>query len=95
MFVVLLTFSANRAQASQHMAGHNAWLQRGFDAGVFLLSGSLQAQQGGGILAHQISLADLRQRVSEDPFVAEDVVRADIIELSPSRADERLAFLLG
>ena len=29
-----------------------------------------------------------------DPFVAEDVVTAEIVELAPSRADDRLSFLL-
>jgi hypothetical protein len=33
--------------------------------------------------------------VNDDPFVVEDVVSAEILELAPSRADERLAFLLG
>lgn len=95
MFIILLRFAADRARASQLMEGHKAWLQRGFDDGVFLLSGSLQPQLGGGILAHGISLSDLQRRVNADPFVAEGVVSAEILELSPSRADERLAFLCG
>ena len=38
MFVVLLKFAANRDQAGRHMDGHKAWLQRGFDDGVFVLA---------------------------------------------------------
>jgi hypothetical protein len=33
--------------------------------------------------------------VNEDPFVAEDVVRAEILEITPAKADERLGFLLS
>ncbi len=95
MFIVLLKFAANRSQASAFMEGHKAWLRRGFDDGVFLLAGSLQPDQGGGILAHGVSRADLERRVNDDPFVAENVVAAEVIELSPSRTDERLAFLQG
>ncbi len=95
MFVVLLRFSANKAQAGQHMEGHKDWLKRGFDDGVFVLAGSLQPNEGGGILAHATSLAELKDRVNADPFVAHDVVSADILEIAPSRADERLKFLLG
>ena len=95
MFIILLRFSANKGQAGQHMAGHNAWLKRGFDDGVFLLAGSIQPQAGGGIVAHGTTLAELQQRVNDDPFVAEDVVSAEIIGITPARADERLAFLLG
>jgi uncharacterized protein YciI len=95
MFVVLLKFSSNKDQASQFMEGHKTWIQRGFDDGVFLLAGSLHPASGGGIVAHNTSLPDLQNRVNSDPFVAEDVVKAEIIEIKPSRADERLAFLLG
>lgn len=93
MFIVLLKFATNKSSAAQHMEGHKAWLTRGFDDGIFLLAGSLQPNQGGGIVAHGISFADLQARVKGDPFVAEGVVDAEIIELAPSRTDERLAFL--
>jgi len=32
--------------------------------------------------------------VNGDPFVAENVVSAEILEITPSKADERLKFLL-
>lgn len=94
MFVVLLKFSANKAEAGQFMAGHNEWLKRGFDDGVFLLAGSLQPKLGGAVVAHNTSLADLQSRVESDPFVAEDVVSAEILEITPAKADARLNFLL-
>ena len=95
MFVVLLKFSGNKGRAGQFMEGHKEWLKRGFDEGVFLLAGSLQPNSGGGILAHNTSLPDLQSRVKADPFVEKDVVRAEILEIAPSRADERLKFILG
>jgi uncharacterized protein YciI len=95
MFIVLLRFSNNKAQAGQLMDGHNKWIKRGFDEGVFLLVGSLKPSQGGGLLAHNTTLPDLEKRVKEDPFVRKDVVSAEILELSPAMTDERLIFLLG
>jgi uncharacterized protein YciI len=95
MFVVLLRFSDNKGRASQLMEGHKEWIRRGFEDGVFLVAGSLQPSLGGGIVAHNTSLPDLRNRVNVDPFVTEGVVSAEIIELTPSRTDERLAFLVG
>jgi uncharacterized protein YciI len=94
MFVVLLRFSDRKDQAAQFMAGHKAWIDRGIQDGVFLLVGSIQPNVGGAIMAHNLSLAALQDRVRDDPFVAERVVSAEILELKPSRADERLAFLL-
>lgn len=94
MFIIFLKFSGNKAKAGELMDGHNQWLKRGFDDGTFLLAGSLQPGLGGGILAHNTTQADLENRVNEDPFVKENVVTAEIIELSPAKADERLNFLL-
>ena len=95
MFIVLLKFSDNKGQASQFMEGHKAWIKRGFDDGVFILSGSLQPSLGGGVLANNTSLVDLQTRVNADPFVAENVVSAEILEITPAKTDERLNFLLG
>jgi len=95
MFVVLLKFSDNKSKAGEFMESHNAWLKRGFDDGVFLLAGSLQPSLGGGILAHNTSLADLQIRVKDDPFVAVNVVSAEVLEIAVAKADSRLDFLLN
>ena len=94
MFMVLLRFSGNKSQAGQFIEGHKAWIKSGFDEGVFLLVGSLQPDLGGAILAHNTSLSDLQGRVNNDPFVAKNVATAEILEIAPSRRDERLSFLL-
>jgi uncharacterized protein YciI len=95
VFTVLLRFSVNKAQAPQFMEGHKAWIQRGMEDGVFLVVGSLQPNAGGAILAHGISLPELQARVSEDPFVEQNVVSAEILEITPARTDERLSFLMN
>ncbi len=95
LFIVLLKFSANKGQAGQFMEGHKQWVKRGFDDGVFLLAGSLEPNLGGGIVARNTSLTALQDRVKADPFVVENVVIADIVEIEPARADARLQFLLG
>ena len=94
MFIVFLRFSDNKGNAGQFMEGHNAWIKSGIEDGVFLVVGSLQPSLGGGIIAHNITSADLHNRVYEDPFVAENVVTAEIHEISPAMTDERLSFLL-
>ena len=94
MFVVLLKFADNKAQAGAHMEGHNNWIKQGFDDGVLLLVGSLQPNLGGAIVAQAASREELEARVNEDPFVAENVVSAEILEITPARADDRLSFLV-
>jgi len=95
MFIVLLRFSQHRDRASRFLEGHKTWIERGFDDGVFLLTGSVQPNLGGAVVAHNTTLSDLQKRVSEDPFVAENIVAAEILEISPSRAERRLEFLLA
>ncbi len=95
MFIVLLRFSQNKAQAAAFMDGHNEWLRQGFADGVFLLAGSLQPGLGGALIAHGIARDNLESRVKQDPFVAENIVRAEILDIDPKKADERLSFLLS
>jgi uncharacterized protein YciI len=95
MFIVLLKFSSNKSQAGQFMEGHKEWIERGIKDGVFVLVGSLQPNLGGGIVAHNTSLPELQRRVNDDPFVAENIVSAEILEITPAKVDERLKFLLG
>ena len=95
MFVILLKFADNKSQASQFMDAHNAWIDRGFEDGVFLMVGSLQPNQGGAILAQSSSLAELEARVSQDPFVEQQIVTAEVLDISPARTADQLAFLLS
>ncbi len=95
MFLVLLRFADNQSRASQFMEAHKAWIQRGFAEGVFLLLGNLEPKQGGAIIAHDTSRAELEQRVNDDPFVAQGIVSAEILEITPSRANQRLSFLIA
>lgn len=94
MFVVLMRFSGYKCRDSHFLEGHRAWIKRGFDDGVFGLVGSLQSGEGGAILAYGISLHDLQLRVEEDPLVVASLVRVDILQITPSSANEQLEFLL-
>jgi uncharacterized protein YciI len=94
MFIVLLRFSANKGRATEFMEGHRQWIRRGIEDGIFLLAGSLQPGLGGAIVALDTSLAALQSRVDLDPFVEHDVASAEILQITPAVADERLKFLL-
>jgi uncharacterized protein YciI len=94
VFVIQLKFSTNKASAGQFMDGHNAWLKDGFAKGIFLLAGTIQPKLGGAILAHNATLEQIQAVVKEDPFVAQGVVTAEIIEITPSKAVPQLEFLL-
>ncbi|MCP8883356.1 YciI family protein [Devosia sp. XJ19-1] len=94
MFVVLLKPSGQPGRAGDLLAGHKAWLEKGLADGVFALWGSLKPEGGGAIMAHGLDRAALEKRVAADPFVSGGVVRAEIVEIAPARAESRLEFLL-
>ncbi len=49
----------------------------------------------GSVIAHNTSLSGLQDRVNKDPFVVENVVSTEILEIDPKKADDRLNFLIG
>lgn len=93
MFIVTLKFGANKARAAEFMSEHNEWIRRGVSEGVFALVGSVQPNAGGAILVHRATRSELEQRIGADPFVQHGIVVADIMEVKPLQADERLEFL--
>ncbi len=95
MYIVFLRFSSNKSKAGELMPAHNEWIKRGLDEGVFLVIGSLGAELGGAVVAHNATRAELEARILEDPFVVHDVVRPEVLEVSPSKTDPRLAFLMS
>ena len=95
MFVILLKFSDNKSRAEEFMNAHNLWIKQGFEEGVFLLVGSLRPDLGGSVIADNASLSEIQARVNSDPFVVENVVSAEILEIDPKKADERLSFLVS
>ncbi|MBY5991177.1 YciI family protein [Ferrimonas balearica] len=95
MYIVLLGFAKNRDARDRHMEAHREWIRQGFDDGVFLLAGPWQPQKGGTLLAHNLDREQLERRLADDPFVANQVVSAEILEMNPALADERLQFLLA
>ncbi len=95
MFIILLKFADNKDLASQFMEGHKKWIKQGFDDSVFLMAGSLQPGLGGAVMAHNTSRESLEERVSGDPFVAENVVTAEILEVTPSMVDEQFKAILN
>lgn len=94
MFVVLLTLAEKRAEAPRWMAAHKAWLQQGFDDGVFLASGDLAPQAGGAVVARGLARAAIEARVAADPFVQHGVVRAEIMQIRTTRTAAGLQALL-
>lgn len=90
MFVIFLNFSANKANAKDFMVGHNQWLNEYFDKNIFLLAGSVTPQKGGIIIAHNCEEGEINNIISQDPFVIENIVTPEILEIVPSKINETI-----
>jgi uncharacterized protein YciI len=91
MFIVLLRL-ADGSKVAKHLPGHRDWLQRGFDDGVFVLTGAIPDAGGGVVLATDLTSGDLADRLAIDPFVVHGVVTPDVVALDVTMHDPRLAF---
>ncbi len=93
MYIITLKFSENKNLASEYMASHRDWIEEGFKEYNFLLVGSIKPSLGGVIIAHNTAKDTLETFVQKDPFVIQNVVTAEILEVSPARTADSLAFL--
>ncbi len=93
MFIIVLRLTEQKAAAKALMPGHNAWIRRGFDDGVFVLMGGLSGAAGGVLLARDATREAVERRVADDPLVAEGVAVAEILEVAVKRVEPSLQLL--
>jgi uncharacterized protein YciI len=94
-FVIELTYTAPLAQIDASMRAHMAFLKRQYAAGRFLASGRQVPRTGGIILALGESREQVEALVREDPFVAQGLAQARIVEFRLSQRAPSIDALLG
>ncbi|HMM65984.1 MAG TPA: YciI family protein [Dokdonella sp.] len=95
MFLIVLTYTKPLDVVDRHLEAHRAFLSRGYEAGVFLLSGRREPRQGGIILAASDSEENLRALLATDPFQVHEVASYALIRFTPTMAATALEPLLG
>lgn len=93
LHLVLLEF-ADTSGAAALMDDHNRWIDRGFDDGTFLLTGSVPGR-GGAVLLHGVTGDEVDRTVQDDPFVLHGVVTPTVVEIQPSRLAPGWEQLIG
>ena len=91
--VVSLTYAVPLDDVDARMAGHVAWLERGYAEGLFLASGRKVPRTGGVILVRGHK-AEVEALIATDPFVAGGLARADVTEFTASMVADALAAAL-
>jgi uncharacterized protein YciI len=67
-FIVEATYLAPFEKIQQVIPVHRAWLQKGYDLGLFLCSGPQHPPVGGFLVARATSMSDLKTMFEEEPF---------------------------
>jgi uncharacterized protein YciI len=94
MFIVELLYKADLEAIDAAMKAHVAFLERGYAAGHFLISGRKIPRDGGIILVVGLDRERVEALMREDPFVAQGLAELRIIEFRASQRAENIPELL-
>ena len=92
--VVSLTYTAPLERIDARMTDHVAWLEQGYDQGLFVASGR-QVPRTGGVVLIRGHRREVEALVASDPFVAGGLAVAEITEFTANMAADGLAELLA
>ncbi len=82
-FVVEATYLAPLERIREATARHRAFIQKGYDAGLFLCSGPQDPPVGGFLVARARSLEELKSMFDDEPFQAERLASYSFKEFQP------------
>jgi uncharacterized protein YciI len=82
-FVVEATYSAPFEQVRDAYPRHRAWLQKGYDLGLFLCSGPKIPPTGGYLVARAESVEVLKTMFEEEPLNKEGLASFTFTEFQP------------
>jgi uncharacterized protein YciI len=91
MYIVSLTYTAPLERIDAYLPAHRAWLTEHTAHGLFLMAGRKEPRDGGIIIAHAASRAELEAALRDDPFAQAGLATYAITEFVPTMTAEALA----
>jgi uncharacterized protein YciI len=85
MFVIELVYKADLSEIDAHMKAHVAFLEKYYDAGVFLVSGRKVPRDGGVIIASGENRERIEAIVREDPFIERGLAEFRLVHFRASQ----------
>ena len=82
-FIVEATYAAPIEQVREAWPRHRAWLQKGYDLGLFLCSGPKEPPTGGYLVARAESVDALKTMFEEEPFNREGLATFTFTQFQP------------
>ncbi|MCW8335889.1 GTP cyclohydrolase [Vibrio sp. SCSIO 43135] len=94
MFIVSLTYQVPLEQVDAFIAEHVEYLDEQYAKGHFILSGRKEPRTGGIIISTVRDRNKLNEVLAQDPFHREGLASYEVTEMVPTKASERLGFLV-
>ena len=85
MYVINLIYTASLERIDDALDAHRAFLDKQFDAGVFVAAGPKVPRDGGIILAVRIQRDKLDRILESDPFAQQQLARYEVTEFKTTR----------
>ena len=85
MFVIELLYKADLTEIDAHMKAHMAFLDKHYEAGIFLVSGRKVPRDGGVIIASGENRERIEAIVREDPFIQRGLAEFRIVQFRASQ----------
>jgi len=82
-FLVEISYIAPLEAIDRAVSSHREFLQRGYDAGMLLMSGPQNPRRGGVILARAPTREALERFFAEDPYLREGLADYRFVEFTP------------
>jgi uncharacterized protein YciI len=92
--LILINYVVPLDEVDRNMKAHIAWLERGYDEGLFLLSGRRNPRTGGVIVCRGRK-AEVEALAASDPFVTSGAAAIEVIEFNASWAADAVAAILA
>ncbi|RAJ85551.1 uncharacterized protein YciI [Chitinophaga dinghuensis] len=84
MFLILLQYIRPVAAVEHFMEAHNAFLQKHYESGKFILSGRRKPKSGSLILCKASSRKEVEEIMKDDPLEKYQLALVEIIEFEPT-----------
>ncbi len=94
MFIILVHYLQPLDVIETYLEAHRRFLDKYYEAGIFLMSGPQVPRTGGVILARGLTREELEQILSEDPFYQASVATYQIIMFTPNKFSVDIEALL-
>lgn len=93
MYIVYLNYVRPLEEVEAVLDPHVAWLNKYFDAGVFITAGRKDPRTGGVLMVKDIDRERLNTILAEDPFQA--VAEYEVTKVNVTRCAEEFQSLVG